>query len=172
MKVMSRSAFPSALSTLMTCTPMAEPNSPPTRHTAPILKSTFFRRKWAATPDADVATMALVSDAAATVGGTPIIIRIGVIRKPPPTPSSPDMKPTTAPTDTSRAKLIDMPAIGSRMGDAATANTTIKRRSFVIAPPPLPPGPPAQSLTDSGLPPLALTSREERLQQRFRASGR
>jgi hypothetical protein len=35
--------------------------------------------------------------ATATEGGTPIRISMGVSRKPPPTPNSPEMKPTPPP---------------------------------------------------------------------------
>src|SRR5208282_1101989 len=59
--------------------------------------------------------MELVSEAAATVGGTPIIIKIGVIRNPPPTPTNPERKPTNTPTATTRNRLMLIPATGRRM---------------------------------------------------------
>ena len=112
---MSTSAFPIFFKALMHCTPMADPHNPPTSSRQPILMSTFLKRKWAATPDEDVATMALVSEAAATVGGTPIIIRMGVSRNPPPTPSRPESTPTRPPAAIRRKTLILIPAIGKRI---------------------------------------------------------
>ena len=84
----------------------------------PHLEVDVLNRKWAATPEAEVATIALVSEAAATIGGMPIIMSIGVVRKPPPTPKRPDKKPITKPTETSRPMLIEMPAIGRKTGRA------------------------------------------------------
>src|SRR5208283_5517883 len=59
--------------------------------------------------------MELVSEAAATVGGTPTIIKIGVIRNPPPTPTNPERKPTSIPTATIRNRLVLIPATGRRI---------------------------------------------------------
>ena len=99
-------------------TPIAAPTRPPSSSTLPSFRSTLPSRKCTAVPEAEVATMALLSEAAATVGGTPIIIRIGVIRKPPPTPTRPDRKPTTMPTPTSRKTLMLVPATGRRISIA------------------------------------------------------
>jgi hypothetical protein len=50
--------------------------------------------------------------ATATGAGTPRKSRIGVIRKPPPMPNMPEMKPTRAPATTSRGTLTEISAMG------------------------------------------------------------
>ena len=44
----------------------------------------------------------MAEDATATAGGTPISINIGVSRKPPPTPNTPDRNPIALPSPTAR----------------------------------------------------------------------
>ena len=47
-------------------------------------------------PDTDVAKILFASFATAYAGGTPIKIKKGVIKKPPPTPNKPERTPTIA----------------------------------------------------------------------------
>ena len=47
-------------------------------------------------PETDVAKILFASLATAYAGGTPIKIKNGVIKKPPPTPNNPDRTPTIA----------------------------------------------------------------------------
>ena len=54
------------------------------------------------------------SEAAATVGGIPSIIKTGVRRNPPLTPKSPERKPTIAPAPTKTRSLLLIPATGRR----------------------------------------------------------
>ena len=46
-------------------------------------------------PEIDVPSILFASFGTAYVGGTPIKIKNGVIKKPPPTPNNPDKTPTT-----------------------------------------------------------------------------
>ena len=72
--------------------------------------------------------MALVSEAAATTGGMPTIISMGVVRKPPPTPNKPERKPITKPTEISKPILMGIPAIGKKTGrenETAAAITSL-----------------------------------------------
>jgi len=75
------------------------------------------------------------SEAAATVGGIPIMIRMGVIRNPPLTPNSPAMKPTTAPAPTSSGRRILIPAMGRKTHIEAhhrnTAGETTRNKKAV-----------------------------------------
>ena len=50
--------------------------------------------------------------ATATAGDTPMKIRSGVIRKPPPMPNMPEMKPTAVPIARTRNTLTGRSAIG------------------------------------------------------------
>jgi len=50
--------------------------------------------------------------ATATAGGIPRKMRSGVMRKPPPMPNSPEMKPTAAPIPRMRRMLTDISAMG------------------------------------------------------------
>jgi hypothetical protein len=50
--------------------------------------------------------------ATATEGGMPTRMSIGVIRKPPPTPNIPEMKPTAIPSPNIRRILTGSSAIG------------------------------------------------------------
>ena len=52
------------------------------------------------------------SVATATAGGMPMKISSGVIRKPPPTPNMPEMKPTAAPRPRIRKMLTGSSAMG------------------------------------------------------------
>src|SRR5208337_4211787 len=70
------------------------------------------RRKCARVPDVEAPTIWLESEAAATVGGMPNIIRSGVIRNPPPTPKMPDSRPTPPPKQRITSMLTLFPAIG------------------------------------------------------------
>ena len=56
--------------------------------------------------------MWLVTLATATAGGTPMKIRSGVIRKPPPTPNMPEMNPTVSPMARMTSRLTGRSAIG------------------------------------------------------------
>ena len=96
----------------MICTPTVPPAIPPARSNRPILKSTLPRRKCARVPDVEAPTIWLESEAAATVGGMPNIIRSGVIRNPPPTPKMPDSRPTPPPKPKITSMLTLFPAIG------------------------------------------------------------
>ena len=110
--VMTNSKLPMARKILTSCTPMVPPKIPPARITRPILKSTLPKRQWAKAPEEAAATIWLESEAAATAGGMPIIIISGVRRKPPPTPKSPERKPTRPPIPRIRKKLMLIPAMG------------------------------------------------------------
>jgi hypothetical protein len=59
-----------------------------------------------------VASILFASFATAYVGGTPIKIKKGVIRNPPPTPNNPDRIPTIV----LRKKIVDMLTVTSAMG--------------------------------------------------------
>ena len=96
----------------MTCTPMLPPPTPPMSSNRPILKSTFPWRKWASVPEVEAPTIWLESEEAATVGGMPIIINSGVIRKPPPTPKIPESRPTAPPSPNIARQLTLLPAMG------------------------------------------------------------
>ena len=50
--------------------------------------------------------------ATATAGETPMKISSGVIRKPPPMPNMPEMKPTASPIPSTRKMLTGRSAIG------------------------------------------------------------
>ena len=113
-RVIRRSAFPNARRTLINSTPSEAPARPPKSRVTPIFRSTFPRRKWAATPEDEAATIWHESDAAATVGGIPIIMRMGVRRNPPPTPRRPERKPTKAPAPINRKRLMLIPATGRK----------------------------------------------------------
>jgi hypothetical protein len=54
----------------------------------------------------------LADEATATVGGTPMKIRSGVRRKPPPTPNTPVRKPTAPPSPSRTKTSTDTSAIG------------------------------------------------------------
>ena len=56
--------------------------------------------------------MWLATEATATAGEMPTKINSGVIRKPPPIPNMPDMKPTAAPIARMRKTLTGMSAMG------------------------------------------------------------
>src|SRR5208283_3910420 len=109
---MTKSALPRARRTLMIRTPTSAPAKPPRSNTKPNLTSTFPNRKWAAAPEDDPATIWQESEAAATVGGIPIIIRMGVSKNPPLTPNIPERKPTIAPTPTRIGSGMLIPATG------------------------------------------------------------
>jgi hypothetical protein len=66
-------------------------------------------------PEEDPATIWQESEAAATVGGMPIMMRMGVNRNPPLTPKSPAMKPTIAPIPTNRGSRLLIPATGRKI---------------------------------------------------------
>jgi|GEM_PF-5999946 len=78
----------------------------------PILKSTLPSRKWARVPEVEAPTIWLESEAAATVGGMPIMISSGVMRKPPPTPKMPDKRPTAPPRPRMASTFTLFPAMG------------------------------------------------------------
>jgi hypothetical protein len=63
-------------------------------------------------PEIEDATIKFVPVPTATIGGTPIKIKRGVIRKPPPTPNIPDKKPIAVPSPNRKNTLIDISAIG------------------------------------------------------------
>jgi hypothetical protein len=60
----------------------------------------------------DEATICADWVATATAGGMPRKIRSGVMRKPPPMPNRPEMKPTAAPIPRIRRTLTGISAIG------------------------------------------------------------
>ena len=64
------------------------------------------------TPDNEAPTSWLAEDATATGAGTPIKISKGVKRNPPPTPNTPDKKPTAAPSPSRTKTSIETSAIG------------------------------------------------------------
>jgi len=85
---------------------------PPINSMRPMGMSTLPSRIWARVPDVDAPTIWFESEAAATVGGIPNIIRSGVIRKPPPTPKTPESSPTKPPRPRIRKMFTLFPAIG------------------------------------------------------------
>ena len=109
---MTRSIWPRALSRANSQTPSPEPARPPTSRIRPILTSTLPRSKWAMTPDTEAPTTWLAPEATATGAGMPRKSSIGVSRKPPPTPNTPDRMPTPAPTPSSTRTLALSSAIG------------------------------------------------------------
>ena len=74
--------------------------------------STLPRRMCASTPENDDARIWLAWVPTATAGEMPSRIRSGVIRKPPPTPNTPERKPTTPPRPSSRNRFTEISAIG------------------------------------------------------------
>ena len=93
-------------------TPRLDPITPPASRTDPILKSTVPRRQWASTPETEAATIWLASVPTATAGGTPVKIKSGVIKNPPPTPKSPERRVTPAPMPSNKKMLSDISAMG------------------------------------------------------------
>ncbi len=69
-------------------------------------------RQYVMAPLNDEAAMWLATLATATAGGMPTKISSGVIRKPPPMPNMPEMKPTATPIASTRKMLTGMSAIG------------------------------------------------------------
>ena len=63
-------------------------------------------------PENEEAAMWVVTLATATAGGMPVKISSGVIRKPPPMPNMPEMKPTAIPIARIRNMLTGSSAIG------------------------------------------------------------
>ncbi len=57
-------------------------------------------------PEIDVPSILFASFGTAYVGGTPIKIKNGVIKKPPPTPNNPDKTPTTKLSRNTRGKFM------------------------------------------------------------------
>ena len=78
-------------------TPIIDPNIPPTSNTNPITKSTFLRLKYVKNPVREEPTIWFASLPTATAGEIPPSIKIGVVRKPPPTPNIPDKMPAAKP---------------------------------------------------------------------------
>ena len=86
--------------------------SPLIVRTIPMRKSTVRRRRCASTPEIDDATTWFAPVATAMGGGMPMKNRSGVIRKPPPTPNIPDMKPTIPPSPRRTKALTETSAMG------------------------------------------------------------
>ena len=63
-------------------------------------------------PETDEARICIEPVPTATADGTPMKISSGVSRKPPPTPNSPDKKPTAQPMPRKSAALTDISAMG------------------------------------------------------------
>ena len=93
-------------------TPRVDPTIPPDSKKKPILKSTFFFRQCAITPDTLEAKTCGASEPTATTGGIPKKINRGVIKNPPPTPNNPDRAPTSIPMKTIKNILTFISAIG------------------------------------------------------------
>ena len=66
----------------------------------------------AITPETEEARIWLDCVPTETAGGTPMKISSGVIKKPPPTPNTPERKPTAPPRPSSRSTFTDISAIG------------------------------------------------------------
>ena len=88
------------------------PAIPPAISTAPSLKSRAPRRQEDSTPVVEEAAIWATCVATAKAGGMPMKIKSGVIRKPPPMPNMPEMKPTAAPSARSSSMFTGMSAIG------------------------------------------------------------
>ena len=76
------------------------------------MKSMFLRRHCANAPETEEAAICADSVPTATAGGMPEKISSGVIRKPPPTPNSPDRKPTAPPMARKTKTFADISATG------------------------------------------------------------
>ena len=74
--------------------------------------SSVPRRQWASAPEKDEAQIWLAPVATATAGGMPISISSGVIRKPPPTPNSPESTPIRPPSPRIRSASTETSAMG------------------------------------------------------------
>ena len=109
---MVRSSWPSARSIVNSQTPTAVPTMPPASSIRPSARSTARRRQYVITPEQDDAAIWLATLATATAGEMPMKISSGVIRKPPPMPNMPEMKPTASPMARTRNILTGMSAIG------------------------------------------------------------
>jgi hypothetical protein len=59
-----------------------------------------------------VPVICVVEEATATAGGMPKKMRIGVVRKPPPTPTIPLSSPTTPPSAMMASAFTERPATG------------------------------------------------------------
>ena len=66
----------------------------------------------ASTPDTEEARICADWVPTATAGGMPMRISTGVIRKPPPTPNSPDRNPITPPSPSTQNRFTDISATG------------------------------------------------------------
>ena len=109
---MTRSIWPTERSTAKSQTPKLDPMRPPISSIAPILKSTLPLFQCARTPETEEATIWFASVPTATGAGTPMKIRIGVMRNPPPTPKIPERKPITPPKASRRKASTDISAMG------------------------------------------------------------
>ena len=89
-----------------------EPTTPPLSNRPPIFTSRVLRFQWARAPEKEEATIWGACVDTATVGGMPMNIRIGVIRKPPPTPNKPDRNPIPPPNPSNRKMLTEISAMG------------------------------------------------------------
>jgi len=85
---------------------------PPASSTQPMRKSTVRRRICASTPETEEATTWLAPVATATVGGTPMKNKSGVMRNPPPTPNMPDSSPTIPPRPNRTRAFTETSAMG------------------------------------------------------------
>ena len=110
--LITRSSCPIFSRTANSKTPREEPTIPPSNKIEPILKSTFFRRQCAITPDTEDATIWFASVATATGAGIPRKISSGVIKKPPPTPNSPDKNPIKPPKPITMKRFREISAMG------------------------------------------------------------
>ena len=109
---MTSSSWPARRMTLKNQTPSIVPTKPPPRRKAESLRSIASRRQAASALVIDEAAICACWVPTAIAGGMPRKIRSGVIRKPPPIPNSPEMKPTAAPIARMSSTLTGISAIG------------------------------------------------------------
>ncbi len=109
---MTKSALPMARKTLMSWTPMVPPITPPMSSRKPHLEVDVAQPVVGIGPGGGGRHDLVGVLAAATVEGMPAMISRGVMRKPPPTPKSPERKPTAPPRPKSSKMLIALPEIG------------------------------------------------------------
>ena len=85
---------------------------PPNNKIVPIFKSTFCLLRYVINPARDDPAMWFASLPTATAGGIPPIIKIGVVKKPPPTPNIPDNIPAMNPIVSKKKTFWDISAMG------------------------------------------------------------
>ena len=85
---------------------------PPVSSIAASERSSCLRRQYEIAPENEDAAIWLDTVATETAGETPRKISSGVIRKPPPMPNMPEMKPTASPIANTTKILTGRSAIG------------------------------------------------------------